>query len=87
MPRKRNKKIRQEKWKKRGGENQKNYLEIFLFAHAELCKLMFCIWIRRPQRLWPVNGFMVSFSSNNNIRKTIWCNNNKKEIYLPYIFY
>ena len=34
MPRKRNKKIRQEKWKKRGGENQKNYLEIFLFAHA-----------------------------------------------------
>ena len=34
MPRKRNKKIRQEKWKKRGGENQKNYREIFLFAHA-----------------------------------------------------
>ena len=87
MPRKRNKKLGK-KSEKRGEERtKKTILKFFFLRMPELCKLMFCIWIRRPQRLWPVNGFMVSFSSNNNIRKTIWCNNNKKEIYLPYIFY
>ena len=36
----------------------------FCFLHMpELCKLIFYIWIRRPWTVWPVNGFMVSFSS------------------------
>ena len=29
----------------------------------ELRKLIFCIWIRRPRSVRPVNGFVVSFSS------------------------
>ena len=34
------------------------------FLHMpEICTLIFCIWIRRPQGEWPVNGFVVSFSS------------------------
>ena len=36
----------------------------FCFLHMpELCKLIFCIWIRRPRSVWPVNGFVASFSS------------------------
>ena len=34
-----------------------------LSAHAELRKLIFCIWIRRPRSVQPVNRFVVSFSS------------------------
>ena len=30
---------------------------------TELRKIIFCIWIRSPQNVRPVNGFMVSLSS------------------------
>ena len=72
----REKKNEARKAKKKGGEKAKsksqdccvtfkpkNYLEILLSAHAELCKLMFCIWNRRPRSVQPVNRFVVSFSS------------------------
>ena len=62
----REKKIRQEKWKKRGAEKAKSKsqdgCDIFL-RMSELRKLILCIWIRRPRSVWPVNGFVVSFSS------------------------
>ena len=36
----------------------------FCFLHMpELRKLIFCIWIRRPQSVRPANGFVISFSS------------------------
>ena len=55
----REKKMRQEKRKKRGGEKAK-----FCFLRMpELRKLIFCIWIRRPWRVRPVNRFVVSCSS------------------------
>ena len=69
------KKMRQEKRKKKGGEKAKSKSQDccvtfkpqnskFCFLHMpELCKLIFYIWIRRPWTVWPVNGFMVSFSS------------------------
>ena len=37
--------------------------KILLSAHAQLRKLIFCIWIKRPRSVQFVNGFMVSFSS------------------------
>ena len=55
----RGKKMRQEKRKKKGGEKAK-----FCFLRMpELHKLIFCIWIRRPRSVRPVNRFVVSFSS------------------------
>ena len=43
----------------------KNYFKIVLSAlrMPELRKLTFCIWIRRPQGVRPVNDFVLSFSS------------------------
>ena len=41
-----------------GGESK-----ILLSAHAELRKVIFCIWITRPQSVQPANSFVVSFSS------------------------
>ena len=40
----------------------------------ELRKLIFCIWIRRLWSVWPVNGFVVSFSSlkHDSDQKTTW---------------
>ena len=66
MPNKR-KKMSQEK-RKRGEERKgkvkdKTALEILLSGVPELRKLIFCIWIRRPRRVRPVNGFVVSFTS------------------------
>ena len=69
------KKMRQEKRKKRGGEKAKSKNKDccvtikpqnskFCCLHMpELCKLKVCIWIRRLQSAPPVNGFMVNFSS------------------------
>ena len=70
----REKKMRQEKRKKRGEERKWKVkdktavsllnLSKFCFLHMpELRKLIFCIWIRRPRSVWPVNWFVVSFSS------------------------
>ena len=65
------KKMRQKNWKR--GEERKRKVEVktavslcqkFCFlCMPELHKLIFCIWIRRLWSVWPVNGFMVSFSS------------------------
>ena len=80
----REKKMRQEKRKKKGGEKAesksqdccvtfkpKNYLEILLSAHARTShKLIFYIWIRRPQSVRPVNGLVVSFSSLSSTTET-----------------
>ena len=65
------KKMRQEKWKKRGGEkaesksqdclsllNPKTTSKCCFFRMPELHKLIFCIWIRWQQRVWPLNGFV-----------------------------
>ena len=62
--------------KKRGGEQveskredccvifkSKNYSKFCFLRMPKLRKLIFCIWIRRPQSVRPVNSFMVSFSS------------------------
>ena len=61
--------------KKRGGKKAKSKSQDccvtfkpkilkFCFLHMpKLCKLIFCNWIRNPQSVRPVNGFMVSFSS------------------------
>ena len=61
--------------KKRGGKKAKSKSQNccvtfkpkilkFCFLHMpKLCKLIFCTWIRNPQSVRPVNGFMVSFSS------------------------
>ena len=69
------KKMRQEKRKKMGGEKAKSKSNDscitfkpqnfkFCCLHmAELFKLIVCIWIRRLQSARPVNGFMASFSS------------------------
>ena len=69
-------KMRQEKQKMRGGGKAKskrqdcwvtfkakNYLLKFCFLHMpELHKLIFCIWIRKPRSVRPVNQFVVSFN-------------------------
>ena len=74
MPNKR-KKMRQGKRKNKGGEKAKSKSEDccvtfkphnskFCFLRMpELCKLLFCIWIRRPRRVWPVNGFVVKLQN------------------------
>ena len=74
MPNKR-KKMRQGKRKNKGGEKAKSKSEDcyvtfkphnakFCFLRMpELCKLIFCIWIRRPRRVWPVNGFVVKLQN------------------------
>jgi len=73
---KRNKKMRQEK-RQRGEErkwkvtiktavsflNPKTISKVCFLCMPELCKLIFCIWIRRPWSVRPVNSFVVSFSS------------------------
>ena len=66
-------KMRQEKRKKREERKRKlkvkvavlllNPQNLGLSAHAELHKLIFCIWIRKLQSVRPVNRFVVSFSS------------------------
>ena len=52
----REKKMRQEKQKKRGGE------KFCFLCMRKLRKLILCIWIRRPPSVRPVNSFVVSFS-------------------------
>jgi len=37
--------------------------EFCFLCMPEIRKLIFCIWLRRAQGEWPVNGFIVSFSS------------------------
>ena len=72
----REKKMRQEKRKKKGGEKAesksqdccvtfkpKNYRKILLSAHAQTSQTHICIWIRRPRSVRPVNRFVVSFGS------------------------
>ena len=67
------KQMRQEKQNKREERKQKlkvkvavlllNPQNLGLSAHAELRKLIFCIWIRKLQSVRSVNRFVVSFSS------------------------
>ena len=72
----REKKMRQEKRKKKGGEKAKSKSQAktavsllnpktkFCFLRMpELLKLVFCIWITRLRSVQPVNQFVVSFSS------------------------
>ena len=68
----REKKMRREKRKKKGGEKAKSKSQDccvtlkpkFCFLRMpELRKLIFCIWIRRPRSVRPVNRFVVSFSA------------------------
>ena len=58
----REKKMRQEKRKKKGGEKAK-CRNFYFLRMPELRKPIFCIWIRRPPSVRPVNRFMVSFRS------------------------
>ena len=47
----------------------------FCFLHMpKLCKLIFCIWIRRSQSVQPVNSFMVGFSilKHDSDQETAW---------------
>ena len=70
------KKIRQRKRKEREGEKAKsespkccatfkpkNYVEILLSAHAELCKRLFRTWLKRPRSVKPGNGFVGRFQA------------------------
>ena len=41
----------------------KTYVGILLSAHAELCKRLFCTWLKRPRSVQPANGFVGRFSS------------------------
>ena len=42
----------------------KNYFEILLSQYMpEVRKLVFCIWIRRPQSVRPVNNFVLTLIS------------------------
>ena len=66
----REKKARQEKQKKEGRResgksllNPKTILKFCFLCMPELCKLILCIWIRRPWSVWPPNSFVVSFNS------------------------
>ena len=72
----REKKIREEKRKKGGGEKAKSksqdccvtfkpktILKFYFLCMPELRKLIFCIWIRNLRSVRPVNQFVVSFSS------------------------
>ena len=74
----REKKMSQEKRKKVGKERRRKVkvktvvsllnlktISIFCFLRmSELRKLIFCIWVRRPRSVRPVNGFVVSFQPN-----------------------
>ena len=67
-PAREKKKMRQEKRKKKGGEKAK-----FGFLRMpELRKLIFCIWIRRPPSVRPVNRFVVSLSGAPARAKRAW---------------
>ena len=70
------KKMRQEKWIKREERkwkvkvktvvsllSPKTISKFSFLCMPELRKLIFCIWIRRPQSVLPVNNFVLSFSS------------------------
>ena len=59
----REQKMRQEKQEKMAGEKEKSKSQGSKFCMPELRKLIFCSWIRRPQSVRPVTGFVVSFSS------------------------
>ena len=62
----REKKMRQEKQKNKGGEKAKSKSQDSKFCFLrmpELRKLIVCIWIRRPQSVRPANRFVVSFRS------------------------
>ena len=69
MPSKR-KKNEARKAKKEGRRESEKY-KSRLLCHSKFCflrmpglrKLIFCIWIRRPRSVRPVNRFVVSFSS------------------------
>ena len=60
------KKMRWEKWKRRGGESQSKNKKLRLLCHLKVCflhmlklqKVKFYVWIERPQSVWPVNGFV-----------------------------
>ena len=43
--------------------NPKTISKFCFLCMPELCKLIFCIWIRRPRSVRPVNSFVLSFSS------------------------
>ena len=43
--------------------NPKTILKFCFLRMPELCKLIFCIWIKIPRCVRPANGFLVSFSS------------------------
>ena len=55
---------REKKWgkksEKRGEERKRKF---YFLRMPELGKLIFCIWIRRPRSVRPVNRFVVGFSS------------------------
>ena len=52
-----------EKRKRRGEERKWKEKVMSFLCMPELHKRIFCIWIRRSQSVWPVNGFVVSFIS------------------------
>ena len=72
--------MRQGKRKEREGEKAKsesrkccatfkpkNYVEIILLsAHAELCKRLFCTWLKRPRSVQPGNRFVDSDSTQSH---------------------
>ena len=43
--------------------NPKPISKFCFLCMPKLRKLIFCIWNRRPWSVWPVNGFVVGFSS------------------------
>ena len=43
--------------------NPKTILKFCFLPMPELCKLIFCIWIKIPWCVQPTNSFLVSFSS------------------------
>ena len=50
--------------KKAKKEGRREREKTFCFLHMpELRKLIFCIWIKRPQTVRPVKGFVVRFST------------------------
>ena len=60
--------MRQEKRKKKGGERAKSKsqdccVKFCFLRMPELRKLIFCIWIRRPRSVRPVNRFVALYST------------------------
>ena len=57
----------------------KSWWEHFM---PELRKLIFCIWIKRPQSVQPVNSFDVRFSSSSpdNEQKMTWLQSSSSKI-------